>query len=731
MLFAFQANAQCDAAVASLSFEGEALCLGETLTANIEGSAQVPEGFEAAYLLTTNNGLSILDISETPSFPNLPIGVYRIHQIVWNSADFNPLNYPDIYSIYGDLIIGGGTICGDIDLTGASCDVITCSSACENGVLSFCDNLILCTNVNSSILICPSDCGINGNVNIYSASSEIGCDIQPLSNGCVEYTPYATLQEGDTDQIIIVFETSEDCFVQTAHLTISANCADGPCDVDGGNLSIAGSTSTITEVCLGQSETINVSLSGAEGNNIAYLVTDGTATTILAGPTSDPEFSFDGAPPGTCLIWAVAYDSIDIPSDLVADINGCFSLSNPVSVIRLAADDPNCQENQTELIANPDAYNICENADMDLFILDNDIGDNISLCLDYEAGDADPEWGHVFLYDGYLVYQSAWGVDDSFTYTICDQNGNTAQGIVNIESQICNQIPDANNDQVFTDQGQQITIDVLANDEDPDDDGLDVCPIINDLMPNHGTAVLNSDGTVTYTPDPEFVGLDIFAYTVCDGNNDSDRTKVYVMVLGSCEILPQQHCIGPQETLELCIDFCIENVEIEEVEASAGGVIVLGENNCFSYSSNAGFVGNEEINIEACEPNGFCENTNVLMEINPNCEGAQAQQQAGTLAKCSLDAMVIPNLISPNFDGINDQWLVKNEMECFDSGEVSIEVFNRYGQMVFSDQNIIRGQLSGADRSIEKFGQGTFFYQLTYKNENDLQTKTGFVEIIR
>ena len=41
---------------------------------------------------------------------------------------------------------------------------------------------------------------------------------------------------------------------------------------------------------------------------------------------------------------------------------------------------------------------------------------------------------------------------------------------------------------------------------------------------------INADGTVTYTPDPDFHGIDSFTYTVSDGNGGTDTATVTVTV---------------------------------------------------------------------------------------------------------------------------------------------------------------------------------------------------------
>ncbi|GIE97951.1 Ig-like domain-containing protein [Paractinoplanes rishiriensis] len=48
--------------------------------------------------------------------------------------------------------------------------------------------------------------------------------------------------------------------------------------------------------------------------------------------------------------------------------------------------------------------------------------------------------------------------------------------------------------------------------------------------PAHGTAVLNADGTVTYTPDPGFTGTDTFTYEVVDEDGNVAQASIIVTV---------------------------------------------------------------------------------------------------------------------------------------------------------------------------------------------------------
>ena len=72
--------------------------------------------------------------------------------------------------------------------------------------------------------------------------------------------------------------------------------------------------------------------------------------------------------------------------------------------------------------------------------------------------------------------------------------------------------PTPSDDEAATAADQPITIDVLANDIDPDGDVLSVVDV---AKPREGTVAFDAD-TITYTPRAGFSGLDTFAYTVAD-----------------------------------------------------------------------------------------------------------------------------------------------------------------------------------------------------------------------
>lgn len=97
-----------------------------------------------------------------------------------------------------------------------------------------------------------------------------------------------------------------------------------------------------------------------------------------------------------------------------------------------------------------------------------------------------------------------------------------------------NQAPVANDDSATTKGRKRVTINVLANDSDPENDCLRISQV---TQPAHGTATLNTGScdpsnrdSITYRPNPGFKGTDTFTYEITDGNGNSDTATVTVRV---------------------------------------------------------------------------------------------------------------------------------------------------------------------------------------------------------
>lgn len=114
---------------------------------------------------------------------------------------------------------------------------------------------------------------------------------------------------------------------------------------------------------------------------------------------------------------------------------------------------------------------------------------------------------------------------DSIQYILCSTTScDTAWIYLEI---ISIQPPVAETDQVSTYINTEATINVLSNDYT-----ANTAHVTSFTQGEHGTTTLNTDGTITYTPDLGYVGLDVFSYMMCDDINQlCDTTLVLVNVV--------------------------------------------------------------------------------------------------------------------------------------------------------------------------------------------------------
>ena len=126
---------------------------------------------------------------------------------------------------------------------------------------------------------------------------------------------------------------------------------------------------------------------------------------------------------------------------------------------------------------------------------------------------------------------------DSFTYRATDGNyGSVATVSVTVRQ--VNDNPLAAGDSASTTDGDEVLIDVLANDTDIDTDALlnlDELHSRSGFMvtsagtPSHGTVAIKN-GKISYLPGATFAGTDSFAYTMADGHGGSGTAIVNVTV---------------------------------------------------------------------------------------------------------------------------------------------------------------------------------------------------------
>lgn len=110
--------------------------------------------------------------------------------------------------------------------------------------------------------------------------------------------------------------------------------------------------------------------------------------------------------------------------------------------------------------------------------------------------------------------------DDTFTYTICDNDSPPDCSTATVTVSVTDEgNPTAENDAVNVLKNKTKVISKLLENDNAIDDS--VLTSIDDAL-TEGTVVLNSNGTVSYTPKTDFIGNDSFTYTICDDDQPTN-----------------------------------------------------------------------------------------------------------------------------------------------------------------------------------------------------------------
>ncbi len=150
--------------------------------------------------------------------------------------------------------------------------------------------------------------------------------------------------------------------------------------------------------------------------------------------------------------------------------------------------------------------------------------------LDYESHPQNPRSAATFTPDdGFLG-------SDVFRLTIRDRAGFVQEIDCSVVIRHFTN-PNAKGDTANTSMNQRISIDVLANDFDPDGDAIQLHAIRVD--PQYGTVRINPQTQqIVYTPKAGFVGDDQFTYNIIDSTGRTDKAVVRIHVSDSTPDAP-------------------------------------------------------------------------------------------------------------------------------------------------------------------------------------------------
>jgi hypothetical protein len=250
---------------------------------------------------------------------------------------------------------------------------------------------------------------------------------------------------------------------------------------------------------------------------------------------------------------------------------------------------------------------------------------------------------------------------NSFVYEICDTGTLCATATVSITVNPVADPPVANTDNKTTPEDTPTTINVTANDTDPEGNLVatsanTTCPSCsvpaNGSLTNNGngtftytpnpnfsgsnsfvyeicdTGTLN--GTFTYTPDPNFNGPNSFVYEICDSSAQCDTASVNITVNpvpdpplakndddSTAAILPVTIDVADNDTdPDNNLDPASANTDCPSCSEPASGGLTNNGNGTFTYTPNLGFDGQDSFVYEICDTSSRCDTASVTITVN-------------------------------------------------------------------------------------------------------------------
>lgn len=177
---------------------------------------------------------------------------------------------------------------------------------------------------------------------------------------------------------------------------------------------------------------------------------------------------------------------------------------------------------------------------------------------------------------------------DTFKYTICDsstpQNCSTATVTITISDEGA---PLAVDDSYNSSKNTTRTFtDILDNDDLADDATINSVDNTNST----GTVTLNTDGSITYIPQSDFIGEDTFTYSICDDDTPTAAcatATVKVTILESISFNIPTELVAYYEDFGLTIDANLNHTLISDfTTAQHTTILSYGQRHNYLYNAD-------------------------------------------------------------------------------------------------------------------------------------------------
>ncbi|MGB4652495.1 cadherin-like domain-containing protein [Methanothrix sp.] len=187
-----------------------------------------------------------------------------------------------------------------------------------------------------------------------------------------------------------------------------------------------------------------------------------------------------------------------------------------------------------------------------------------------------------------------------------------------------NDHPVANDDTFNTIEDTPITDSVAGNDI-PSKDGGNVW--LKETDPEHGTVVLNQDGSFTYTPEEGYCGEDEFTYILKDVDGDYDTATVTINIECVNDIP-----VANDDSARICQDSTLcSSVADNDIPSKDGentwsllsnpahGTAVVDSDGTYCYTPIEGWSGMDCFTYQLCDIDNDCSQGTVTITVVEKC----------------------------------------------------------------------------------------------------------------
>ena len=412
------------------------------------------------------------------------------------------------------------------------------------------------------------------------------------SDGTFVYTPNANFSGVDTFTYTIT-DADGDTDTATVTITVDAN-PDAQDDAE--------STDEDTPV------SGDVSTNDDEGDAPAtYAVNTGPSNGTLTAFNNDGTFTYT---PNT------NFNGVDTFTYTITDADGDTDTATVTINVADVNDPP---------IANNDSETTNEDTPVDVNVPSNDtdVDGTIDTTSVVILDDADNGTTNVNGVTGVVTYTPNTNFNgiDTFTYQICDDDGACDTALVTITVGDVNDPPVANDDAASTEEDTPVNIDVTANDTDVDGTIDPTSVVITSPASNGGTSVSPVTGVVTYTPDPDFNGVDTFMYQVCDDDGACDTATVTITVDAGPDAVDD--AFNTEEDTAVGGDVSTNDDEGDtpatyavNTGPSNGTITSFNSDGTFVYTPNADFNGVDAFTYTITDADGDTDTATVTITVD-------------------------------------------------------------------------------------------------------------------